>query len=552
MLTYICFGVTVLQAAYISADDRPFPVDTYIDKNAAEIVEWATGYQDYVEGSSLSNTWKTPDLALGPAVGGSFDVVSLGRGGRITLTFTNPIRNGDGADFCVFENGFNDEFLELAWVEVSTDGEHYVRFPNFSTTLNPSVSYINPSNVFGLASRYRSGRGTGFDLEQLSLAYQAALADETDFSAAYKADLEVNYSYLDLEDIRYVRLVDIVGDGSALDADGYVIYDAYPTTGSAGFDLDAVGVLNRVDPGGLAQAIDFPEIAHQRLSDGRLELLATASSGLAVEYRLLSGSPATLDEGVLTFTGTGAVQVLAIQSGDADYMAAEEVLRDFVVADALQHIYFEPIANQLVGATDVPLSVVSSGGLAVQLEVASGPSDVVILGTYPSFTLNVGDTAGSVTIRAWQAGDSLYAPADDVFIDLEVVPPGAASAPRSFAQWQADYAINGDRLLDTDGDGANDFLEYVAGTDPKNASEHALPTFVADGGGGVLTVQLSRRAPLRMRLLESESLSGWSERVPEVVSSQSFGNGEPIQVLRLRVTQTGAARLFWRFDFESL
>ena len=41
-----------------------------------------------------------------------------------------------------------------------------------------------------------------------------------------------------------VRIVDVVGDGFSLDSSGGVIYDPYPTSGSAGFDLDAVGVSN--------------------------------------------------------------------------------------------------------------------------------------------------------------------------------------------------------------------------------------------------------------------------------------------------------------------
>ncbi len=36
-----------------------------------------------------------------------------------------------------------------------------------------------------------------------------------------------------------------MGDGSYLDTWGNIIYDPYPTTGSAGFDLDAIGVLNQ-------------------------------------------------------------------------------------------------------------------------------------------------------------------------------------------------------------------------------------------------------------------------------------------------------------------
>lgn len=549
---FAAFVGAVSADTYIDGYDDPYSLTDYINKDDTSIVAWATDYQDLIYGSSVSDAWKTPERALGPAVGSSYDIVSLGRGGQITLTFTNAIRNGYGADFCVFENGFSDTFLELAWVEVSSDGEHFVRFPNFSLTASATASNIQPELVFGLASRYRQGRGTPFDLEQIKLAAEVMEGEPERFSDPYRLEFEANIAHVDLNDIRYVRVVDVVGDGFAYDAEGYIIYDAYPTSGSAGFDLEAVGVLNRVEPSGLAQVITFPEISNQRLADGSVSLLATASSDLAVEYRLLSGSPATLDGDMLTFTGTGTVQVLANQAGDSDYVTAEAVLRSFVVADDLQHLYFEPIANQLVGATGVPLSVVSSGGLAVQLEVTSGPSDVVIMGAYPSFTLDVGVSAGTVTIRAWQAGDSSYAPAEDVYLNFEVVAAGSENAPLRFAQWQSGHTVGGDRLLDTDGDGANDFLEYVAGTDPNDASESVLPEFVADEDGFVVSIQLSRRAPVRVNLLESEFLSSWSLGVPEIVSIEPSGSDELTQTLRLRLMRTDAARLFWRCDFDSL
>jgi len=49
---------------------------------------------------------------------------------------------------------------------------------------------------------------------------------------------------VDLSRISHIRIIDVVGDGSALDSTAEVIYDPYPTTGSAGFDLDALGVSN--------------------------------------------------------------------------------------------------------------------------------------------------------------------------------------------------------------------------------------------------------------------------------------------------------------------
>jgi len=194
----------------------------------AAFMEWADDIVQYQVGENVDSTWQTPEKALGPAEGTSFDVVSLGAGGQITLSFDPPIRNGDGWDLAVFENGFEDTFLELAYVEVSSDGMVFVRFDSASLTPGPVTSFgtVDPTNIDGLAGKYRQGYGTPFDLEELS------------------GKPEVQQGDVDLSAITHIRIVDVVGDGSYLDSSGQVIYDLYPTFGSAGFDLDAVGVSN--------------------------------------------------------------------------------------------------------------------------------------------------------------------------------------------------------------------------------------------------------------------------------------------------------------------
>jgi hypothetical protein len=61
---------------------------------------------------------------------------------------------------------------------------------------------------------------------------------------AYIEHLTNTFPLVDLAHISYVRIIDVVGDGNALDCRGEVIYDPYPTGGSAGFDLDAIAVLH--------------------------------------------------------------------------------------------------------------------------------------------------------------------------------------------------------------------------------------------------------------------------------------------------------------------
>jgi hypothetical protein len=63
-----------------------------------------------------------------------------------------------------------------------------------------------------------------------------------------------------------------------------------------------------------------------------LTLAATASSSLAVSYTVTSG-PATLNGSTLTFTGTGAVTILATQIGNSNYSAATPVSVTFMVTN---------------------------------------------------------------------------------------------------------------------------------------------------------------------------------------------------------------------------
>jgi hypothetical protein len=200
---------------------------------------WTEEYEDYLRSDSDLG-FSDPTYALGPVTGDNFDVVSLGDmtavqitngdpPGRITLRFTQPIRNRSGADFVVFENGFisnsnpggGEILAELAHIEVSADGVTFHRFPSVSLTASPVGGFgaINPSNVFNLAGKhvnaYGDSWGTPFDIGQLELTQ-----------------------------ITHLRVVDVPGYGSFADGGGNPIYDAWRTSGSGGFDLEAVGAIS--------------------------------------------------------------------------------------------------------------------------------------------------------------------------------------------------------------------------------------------------------------------------------------------------------------------
>lgn len=200
------------------------PGSDAISKDDPAIVQWASGHLNYLVGDNTTATWRTPAKAYGPATTDVTHIVCLGDDGRITLCFPHPVKDGPGADFAVFENSFSDGYLELAFVEVSSDGVNFFRFP--SASLTPGVvgesGSIDPTNLSGLAGKYRGGFGTPFDLASLPAS-----------------------PLLDKGHVPFIRLIDIKGDGSAKDSANRPIYDPHPTIGSAGFDLDAIGVIHR-------------------------------------------------------------------------------------------------------------------------------------------------------------------------------------------------------------------------------------------------------------------------------------------------------------------
>lgn len=157
-----------------------------------------------------------PEVVLGPPVGagenkGSLHVVSLGKGGSITVRLGRDAVNGPGPDLIVFENAFRlaggpNFFVEPGEVSVSEDGTTFTAFPCvsdqppypgcaglkavFASGADGGVSPVDPEHAGGDA----------FDLDDLGLSR-----------------------------VRFVRITDRTTP------------DPIPNT--AGFDLDAVAVV---------------------------------------------------------------------------------------------------------------------------------------------------------------------------------------------------------------------------------------------------------------------------------------------------------------------
>jgi hypothetical protein len=180
-----------------------------------------------------------PGMVEGPPVGGgtvhgSLDVVSLGCGGSIVVSFApNAIVDGPGPDFIVFENPFDiggdstNVYAEPGEVSVSDDGTTWQTFP-CTPTMDPAVSdgtgtappygacagwhvvYSTPQNGISPLDPAAAG-GDAFDLHDLGVTHA-----------------------------RYVRIVDRTAESCPSDV------ASKPTTN--GFDLDAVAIVHAEQP----------------------------------------------------------------------------------------------------------------------------------------------------------------------------------------------------------------------------------------------------------------------------------------------------------------
>ncbi|HYC57165.1 MAG TPA: hypothetical protein VEL28_19700 [Candidatus Binatia bacterium] len=186
---------------------------------------WLDRVREFAPGTSAGfGAEELPGIVLGMPEGlgdeqGSLDVVSLGKGGSIVVSFDdNAVVDGPGDDLVIFENAFHagsipgPVFTEYAFVEVSRDGRQWLAFPfdagSGAGLAGQAPVYATSSN--GIDPLDAAGGGDRFDIGALGL------------------DL-----------VRFVRLTD-AGD----QIDDYGNHSFAGTKG--GFDLDAAAAIHSV------------------------------------------------------------------------------------------------------------------------------------------------------------------------------------------------------------------------------------------------------------------------------------------------------------------
>ncbi len=176
-----------------------------------------------------------PGIVEGPPVGGgtahgSLDVVSLGSGGSIEVTFApNAIVDGPGPDFIVFENPFwiagneSDVYAEPGEVSVSDDGKTWTPFP-CNPTFDPGAS-----DGTGTAPPYGACGGWG-------VVYSSPQNGISPFDPAKAGGNAYDLADVGVKHARFVKIVDRT-DEACPEASAQK-----PSTN--GFDLDAIAIVN--------------------------------------------------------------------------------------------------------------------------------------------------------------------------------------------------------------------------------------------------------------------------------------------------------------------
>jgi Domain of unknown function (DUF1929)/GEVED domain/HYR domain len=185
-----------------------------------------------------------------------------------------------------------------------------------------------------------------------------------------------------------------------------------------------------VNPGLTAQSISFPAVADRAVGSVPFVLGASATSGLPVSYRVVSG-PAGVAGSTVTLSGAaGTVTIEATQAGNGQFQPAPPVQRSFTVSSPTTN----PVAycsargsqpwEQWIGGVSIgALSFVSSkDGYALVTTTAS-----LAAGS----TVSLGLTSG-YSYFTWPAGFKVWLDAnrDGVFAASEVVFEGVGAAPR--------------------------------------------------------------------------------------------------------------------------
>lgn len=152
------------------------------------------------------------------------------------------------------------------------------------------------------------------------------------------------------------------------------------------------------------QNINFNALTNKTYGDAPYTLVATATSGLAVVFTSSNTSLLSITGNQATILGAGTVEIIASQSGNNNYLPAENKVRSQLINKAVQSITFSTISTKTYGDLPFALTATASSGLPVSFS-SELTSFLTIDGNIATI---VG--AGTLKVFASQSGNENYLP----------------------------------------------------------------------------------------------------------------------------------------------
>ena len=316
---------------------------------------------DTSNGTDFSFAWEFCDSLT------SFPMINTGKGKKFTyvwelcysLTSFPSLDTSNGTNFSgAWENCFNLTSFPMIntskgtdFSEAWCDCEELNGFPpldtsngtDFSNTWAGCMNLTSYPQIqtFPLLNLWKMTNGTGcFNGSSLS---------------------STSYSNLLIDLAVHNANSGVIFDGGNSFCDGSGLYSKHSVLeGTRGWTITDDGDTTNT------QSISFPAIGDQTFGVAPITLAASASSGLPVYFRVISG-PASVIDAMLTITGAGLVTVAADQAGNQTYPAAPEVSQTFSVFRQVPTILWPSPAAITYGT---PLG-------AAQLDASSIPGNFV-------------------------------------------------------------------------------------------------------------------------------------------------------------------------------
>ncbi len=369
------------------------------------------------------------------------------------------------------KNGESDEVIGTVSFSTSanltSDAGEYDIVPSGAASDNYSFIYENGTLTVGKAPLTAKALNVERDYKQSNPAFR------------------ILYSGFKNDDDESV--IDVAPSASTTATEDSNVGD-YPITISGGSDnnyefvYDANAVIT-VDKA--FQTISFDPINDKNVADPEFALNGSASSELTITYTV--SGPASLQNGnMVRLDGTeGVVTVKANQSGNENYLPADQVVITFnVTTKKSQTITFNALSSRRFDEGNFNLGAHANSSLAIAYS-SSDNNIVEINGTQA-----VVKSAGTVTITAAQAGNDEYNAALSVSRQL-VINKGQQTITFTLSQ---DHTLT-ENTLTLSGSSTSDLsIIYSSSNEEVATVEGNVVTFV---GTGVTTITASQAGDAR-------------------------------------------------------